>query len=94
MVVTLHNLGSLERDEKNFEQAKERHEKSLGLSRQIGADSWIAHNLYGLGLIAEQQGELQLAIEHWNNGLKLALRIGMPLASELGTLLKKYGKQS
>ncbi len=90
----LDEMGTMFRKRGDFAKARDCYQQSLNISSAEEHPYGMASTLYGLGLIAEQQGEIQSAIEYWEKALKLALQIRIPLASELRTLLRKYGKQS
>jgi predicted ATPase/class 3 adenylate cyclase/Tfp pilus assembly protein PilF len=90
----LDEMGTMFRKQGDFSKGRDCYQQSLSISSAEEHPYGMASTLYGLGLIAEQQGKIQSAIEYWEKALKLALQIRIPLASELRTLLKKYGKQS
>ena len=72
-------------------------QKSLELARRVGDADCIAHALYGLGLLALKDQDLQMASSWMEEALSLYLQIDNPqdastVRSSLGTLLLIQGK--
>ena len=57
----LKGLGNLAVDRGDFAEARKRHEAGLALQREAGDDVGIANALDALGLVAFEQGEIELA---------------------------------
>lgn len=65
----MNNLANFYLRQNQFEQAKELYEQSITLFQSIGKSDLEAKTLTNLGVLYLHFGQLELAIQQWNNAL-------------------------
>ncbi len=71
----LTNLGVTAHSQQKLAQASEYQQRALALSREIGHLPGVAHALRDLGDVARDAGDLARALDHYREGLNLALTL-------------------
>jgi len=87
MAAALHEIGLLYARIGRGDRARECYEASLELWREVGDERGEAHTLAALGHLARST-DLAEARRLWRQGLSIARRLQMPIASELNHLLQ------
>jgi tetratricopeptide (TPR) repeat protein len=76
MSICLDYIGYLARELGQYDEARQLHEESLALSREIGDRLGIAGSLDNLGLVARDEGDFTEARHYFEEGLALRRQVG------------------
>jgi tetratricopeptide (TPR) repeat protein len=79
----IHNLGKLKASGGEIEEAIALYQQSLAINEQIGNVQGKANTLWGLGYIAEQQGNYNQALDYLQPALEILQRIQSPDAESV-----------
>ena len=74
--VLLHNLGLIEQDQGNYEEAEKLYKQSQKINEELGNKSGIAKNLHQLGMIQEDQGNYEEAEKLYKQSQKINEELG------------------
>ena len=73
---SLHSLGMIAQERKDFEKAENWYKKSLKISEQLGDEHGAAGTYHNLGIIAQQRREFEKAEDWYKKSLKISEQLG------------------
>jgi len=74
--VSLHNLGIISEERREFEKAEDWYKKSLKISEQLGNEQDAASTYHNLGIIAQERREFEKAEDWYKKSLKISEQLG------------------
>jgi len=74
--VSLHNLGIISEERREFEKAEDWYKKSLKISEQLGDEHDATSTYHNLGIIAQERREFEKAEDWYKKSLKISEQLG------------------